>query len=281
MSAVAIAAIGTYPTSSKSCAPQRDETHRRNNDVLYLSWNVNGIRSCLSKGFEESMAAVAPDAVCLQEVRALPEQVDIDLPGYRQYWHPADKKGYSGVAILSKREPLDEFVGMGVPELEGEGRVLTLEFDDHYLVTVYTPNAQRGLARLPHRMRWDAEFLAYMQRLEQTKPVIACGDLNVSHKPIDLANPKNNEKNAGYSPQERAGFQAFMDAGFLDTFRLFEDGPGHYSWWSWRVNARARNIGWRLDYFLASAALRGRIAGAGILADVFGSDHCPVTLQLK
>ena len=247
--------------------------------MLYLSWNVNGIRSCLAKGFVESMTAVAPDAICLQEVRALPEQVEIDLPGYHQYWHPADKKGYSGVAVLSRREPIDAATGLGVPELEGEGRVLTLEFDDHHLVTVYTPNAQRELVRLPHRRRWDVAFLEYVQGLERSKPVIFCGDLNVSHRPIDLANPKSNEKNAGYSPEERAGFQAYVEAGFLDTFRLFEDGPGHYTWWSWRVNARARNIGWRLDYFLASAALRHRITGAGILADVQGSDHCPVTLQ--
>ena len=247
--------------------------------MLYLSWNVNGIRSCLSKGFEESMLAVAPDAICLQEVRALPEQVEIELPGYHQFWHPADKKGYSGVAIFTRHEPLDQTVGMGVPDLEGEGRVLTLEFDDHHLITVYTPNSQRELARLPHRQRWDREFLDYLRRLEQIKPVVVCGDLNVSHKPIDLANPKSNEKNAGYTPEERAGFQAFLDVGFLDTFRLFEDGPGHYTWWSWRVDARARNIGWRLDYFLASASLKRRITGAGILSGIIGSDHCPVNLE--
>lgn len=248
--------------------------------MKYLSWNVNGIRSCLSKGFVASMEGVGADAICLQEVRALPEQVDLDLPGYHQYWHPAEKKGYSGVMILARREPLDAFVGMGVDDLEGEGRVLTLEYDDHYLTTVYTPNAQRELARLPHRMRWDAEFLHFMKRLERRKPVVFCGDLNVSHTPLDLANPKSNEKNAGYSPQERAGFQAFVDAGFIDSFRMFEPGGGHYTWWSWRVNARARNIGWRLDYFLVSASMKPRVREASILADIHGSDHCPVTLDL-
>lgn len=247
--------------------------------MRYLSWNVNGIRSCLSKGFVESVAAADADAVCLQEVRALPEQAEIDLPGYHQFWHPAEKKGYSGVMVLTRREPLDVFVGMGVPELEGEGRVLTLEFDDHFLTTVYTPNAQRELRRLPHRMVWDAEYLDFLRTLERRKPVLACGDFNVSHRPIDLANPKSNEKNAGYTPEERAGFQAFMDAGFLDTFRLFEEGPGHYTWWSWRFQARERNIGWRLDYFLASAAFRSRLTHAGILSQVHGSDHCPVSVD--
>jgi len=247
---------------------------------MYLSWNVNGIRSCLTKGFVESIEAVAPDVICLQEVRALPEQVDIDLPGYLQYWHPADKKGYSGVAILSRQEPLDEFVGMGEPEYEGEGRILTLEFDDHYLTTVYTPNSQRELARLPFREGWDRSFLEFLKELERHKPVLFCGDLNVSHTPLDLANPKSNEKNAGYSPEERAGFQAYVDAGFLDTFRLFEQGGGHYSWWTWRNDARARNIGWRLDYFLASASLRPRIVSASILTEITGSDHCPVSLEI-
>ena len=249
--------------------------------MLYLSWNVNGIRSCLNKGFVDSMTAVAPDVICLQEVRALPEQADIDLPGYHQYWHPAEKKGYSGVAVLSRHEPLDELIGMGEPEFEGEGRILTLEFADHYLTTVYTPNSQRGLARLPFRQAWDQAFLSFLQDLERNKPVLFCGDLNVSHRPIDLTNPKSNEKNAGYSPRERAGFQAYVDAGFIDTFRMFEPGAGHYTWWTWRHNARARNIGWRLDYFLASASLRPRVMNASILSHITGSDHCPVSVEIS
>jgi len=248
--------------------------------VRYLSWNVNGIRACLGKGFAAAMRAVDADVICLQETRALPEQVDIDLPDHHQFWHPAERRGYSGVAVLTRREPLDAFTGMGLPEFEGEGRVLTLEFPDHWLVTVYTPNAQRELARLPFRMAWDEAFLAHVRELERVKPVVFCGDLNVAPTPLDLANPKSNEKNAGYTPQERAGFAAYLEAGFLDTFRLFESGGGHYSWWTWRNDARARNIGWRLDFFLVSASLRARVAAAAIRADIHGSDHCPVTLDL-
>jgi exodeoxyribonuclease III len=246
--------------------------------MIYMSWNVNGIRSALSKGFSDFVASYAPDVLCLQEVRALPEQVELSYPGYETFWHPADKKGYSGVATLSRIPPLDVRRGMGVEEFAGEGRVLTLEFADHFLVNIYTPNSQRELTRLAHRQRWDAALLHFLKTLEKQKPVIFCGDLNVSHKPIDLANPKSNQKNAGFTPEERAGFDKFVEAGFVDTFREFESEGGHYSWWSYRANARSRNIGWRLDYFLISGELRPNLRGAGIEREVMGSDHCPVSI---
>ncbi len=248
--------------------------------MKYLSWNVNGIRAALSKGFGDFFAREQPDVLCLQETRALPEQVASFADGYHAYWNPAGRKGYSGVAVFSRREPLAVQKGMGSPEHAGEGRVLALEFDDHYLVDVYTPNSQRELVRLDYRQRWDADFLSYLQDLETRKPVVVCGDLNVSHKPIDLANPKANERNAGFTAEERAGFDALVAAGFVDTFREFESGGGHYSWWTYRVNARERNVGWRLDYFLVSAALRPRLRRAWIQPEVHGSDHCPVGIEL-
>lgn len=248
--------------------------------MLYISWNVNGIRSALGKGFSDFMAQYMPDVLCLQEVRALPEQVQLDYPGYRAYWHPAERKGYSGVTTLTRVEPLDVRLDIGDKDFAGEGRALTLEFADHFLINIYTPNSQRELTRLPYRRRWDAALLKYLKTLEADKPVIFCGDLNVSHKPIDLANPKSNQNNAGFTPEERAGFQAFVQAGFLDTFREFESGGGHYSWWSYRANARSRNIGWRLDYFLISDVLRPRLKVAQIHPDVAGSDHCPVSLEI-
>ncbi len=246
-----------------------------------VSWNVNGLRACVRKGFEDFVAGSDADVICLQEVRALPEQVDLDLPGWSMYWNPALKRGYSGTAILSRHRPLAVFPGLGEAELDQEGRVLTVEFDDLYLVTVYTPNAQRELTRLAYRTeQWDTKFLKFVRRLERKKPVVFCGDLNVSHREIDLANPGPNRGNAGFTDEERAGFDRILAAGFVDTFREFETGPGHYTWWSNRKGVRERNVGWRLDYFLVSDILRPRLRAARILADVLGSDHCPVTLEL-
>lgn len=245
-----------------------------------VSWNVNGLRAALGKGLSASIARVAPDVLCLQETRAMPEQVDVGLRGYREFWNPAQKPGYSGVAVLTRSEPLDVRRGGVLPGLDDEGRTLALEFPDYFVVSVYTPNAQRGLLRLEERMRWDAAFLAYLQRLEREKPVVACGDFNVAHREIDLANPRQNVNNAGFTPQERAGFDALIAAGFVDTFREFEPGGGHYTWWTWRVDARARNIGWRIDYALISASLRGGLRSATIHSDIHGSDHCPVGIVL-
>ena len=247
-----------------------------------VSWNVNGLRAAVKKGFADFVADCDPDILCLQETRCFPEQVTLDLPHAHQYWNCAEKKGYSGTAIFSKVAPADVFNGLGAPEHDNEGRVITAEFADFYLVNVYTPNAQNGLARHAYRTQeWDTAFLAHLQKLERKKPVVFCGDLNVAHKEIDLANPKTNHKNAGFTPEERANFDRIVQAGFLDTFRLFETGPGHYSWWSQRFRARERNVGWRIDYFCASETLRPRIKHAAILPEVMGSDHCPVVLELK
>ena len=248
--------------------------------MRYLSWNVNGIRAALSKGFADFFAREQPDVLCLQETRAMPEQVPPFADGYHTYWNPAERKGYSGVAAFSRREPLTVQKGIGLEEHDGEGRVLTLEFADHFLVNVYTPNSQRELARLDYRQRWDAAFLSHLRELETRKPVVTCGDFNVSHKPIDLANPKANERNAGFTAEERAGFDALVAAGFVDTFREFDSGGGHYTWWTYRVNARERNIGWRLDYFLVSAAVRPGLGRAWIQPEGHGSDHCPVGVEL-
>ncbi|MCP4571077.1 MAG: exodeoxyribonuclease III [bacterium] len=246
-----------------------------------ISWNVNGLRACLKKGFADFVAGCDADAICLQEVRARPEQVDLDLPGWTVHWNPALKRGYSGTAILTRTAPLAVYPGLGEDALDREGRVLTAEFDDLHLVTVYTPNAQRELTRLPYRCQeWDPSFLRFVRKLEKRKPVVFCGDLNVSHREIDLANPGPNRGNAGFTFEERAGFDAILKTGFVDTFREFEQGGGHYTWWSNRKGVRERNIGWRLDYFLISGILRPRLRAAGILADVLGSDHCPVTLEL-
>lgn len=246
-----------------------------------VSWNVNGLRSCLDKGFDRFVDACGADAVCLQEVRAQPLQVPTRWPGWTMHWNPAQKPGYSGTAILTRRPPLAVFAGLGVPELDDEGRVLTAEYEDLFLVSVYTPNAQRELTRLPFRSEaWDPEFLRFVRRLEKLKPVVFCGDLNVSHREIDLANPGPNRGNAGFTDQERAGFDRILQAGFIDTFREYEAGGGHYTWWSNRKGVREKNIGWRLDYFLVSASLRPRLRAAGILPKVMGSDHCPVTLEL-
>ena len=259
------------------------------------SWNVNGIRAVLKKGTMQSfLAAHRPDVLCLQETKAERGQVEIDLPDYHEYWNSAVKKGYSGTAIFSKTEPLNVINGFPkafakryqfADELErdstAEGRVITAEFAKFFVVTVYTPNAKEDLSRLKLRFEhWDPAFLAYCRELEKKKPVIFCGDLNVAHTELDLANPKPNRGKKGFTDEERAGFQNFVDAGFVDTLRMFKQGNGHYSWWSHFANARARNIGWRIDYVLVSAALRGKIKEADIHADVIGSDHCPVSIRL-
>ncbi len=246
-----------------------------------ISWNVNGLRACLKKGFADFVAVGDADVICLQEVRALPDQVDMEIPGYTMIWNPALKRGYSGTAFLTRRMPLAVYPGMGYAEHDTEGRVLTAEFEEYFLVTVYTPNAKRELTRLDYRENeWDRTFLKFVRKLEKKKPVVFCGDLNVSHREIDLANPKSNRGNAGFTDEERAGFDRMVKAGFIDTFREFETGPGHYTWWSNRPGVRERNVGWRLDYFLISSVLRPRLIGASILADVLGSDHCPIVVEL-
>lgn len=250
--------------------------------MKYVSWNVNGIRSVLKKGFLDFWQEYQPDFLCLQEVRAEQSAVSLPTDGYHVYWAVADKKGYSGVAIFSKEKPLDVAYGMGMPQHDAEGRMITLEFEDRYLVTVYTPNAQRDLARLPYRVyEWDKAFLEYVRQLEERKPVIFCGDLNVAHKEIDLARPKSNRGNAGFTDEERASFDRIVEAGFIDTFREFNQEGGQYSWWSYMANARKKNVGWRIDYFCISLSLRPRLKGADILAHVGGSDHCPVTMELE
>ncbi len=246
-----------------------------------VSWNVNGIRACVRKGGDQWLRRCGADVICLQETRALPEQVDLDLPGYRAWWNPAEKAGYSGVAMFSRHEPLSVREGLGAHLDDNEGRVLTAEFDDFHAVTVYTPNSQRELARLDWRQhRWDPGFLAYVRELDARKPVVFCGDLNVSHREIDLANPKSNRRNAGFTDEERAGFDNILAGGFVDSFREFETGGGHYTWWSNRKGVRERNVGWRIDYFLVSEKLRPRLTAAAIHPEVMGSDHCPVSVTL-
>lgn len=246
-----------------------------------VSWNVNGIRACIKNGFHTFMEQDKPDIICLQEIKAFPEQVGLNLPDYEQYWNPAQKPGYSGTAIFTRLKPLQVRYGIGVENLDTEGRVTTAEFADYFVVTVYTPNSQRGLARLDFRtQQWDVAFRQYVAGLQEQKPVIFCGDLNVAHKEIDLANPKQNVQNAGFTPQERASFDALLQSGFSDTFRLFHPEPGHYSWWTYRLDARQRNIGWRLDYFCVSERLKSRVKAAAIHADILGSDHCPVSLNI-
>ena len=247
-----------------------------------LSWNVNGLRAVLRKNFLEFLAAETPDILCLPETKCRPEDVEQLWPAdYTTYWNSAEKKGYSGTAIFTRTRPLQVTQGIGLAEHDREGRVLTAEYADFILVNSYVPNSQRELTRLPYRQQWDRDFLAYLKGLEQRKPVIWCGDLNVAHTEIDLANPKANVKNHGFTPEERAGFGAALAAGFVDTFREFEKGPRHYTWWSPMGGARGRNVGWRIDYFLASAALRPRLKSAFIRPEVLGSDHCPVGLELR
>lgn len=247
-----------------------------------ISWNVNGLRSVLRKNFLEYLGAEAPDVLCVQETKASPDDVEQLWPNtYTTYWNSAQKKGYSGTAIFTKARPLNITTGIGMDEHDNEGRVLTAEFAEYFLVNVYVPNSKRELTRLPYRQQWDKDFLKYLKKLEKKKPVIFCGDLNVAHTEIDLANPKANVKNHGFTPEERAGFTTFVESGFIDTFREFERGGGHYSWWSPMGGARSRNVGWRLDYFLVSAALRPELKRAFIQPHIMGSDHCPVGIQLK
>ncbi len=247
-----------------------------------ISWNVNGIRAALKKDFVAYVENEQPDILCIQETKAHPDQVEHPvLSGYHDYWNSAQKKGYSGTAVFSKTEPLDCTQGIGIEEHDNEGRVLTLEYPDFHLVNVYTPNSQNELRRLPYRQSWDAAFLAHLVKLEKSKPVVFTGDLNVAHQEIDLARPKQNRRNPGFSDEERSGFDNIVAAGFIDTFRhLHPDEPDHYSWWSYRANARANNVGWRIDYFCISPALLPTLAKADIHHQTMGSDHCPVVLEL-
>jgi exodeoxyribonuclease-3 len=247
-----------------------------------ISWNVNGLRACVQKGFLDVFRELDADCFCLQETKLQPDQINLELDGYEQYWCSAEKKGYSGTALFTKRKPLSVTYGIGVPELDNEGRVITAEFPEFYLVTCYTPNAQRGLARLDHRMRWDEAFRSFLKELDGRKGVIVCGDLNVAHQEIDLKNPKSNRGNAGFSDEERESFTKLLDAGFTDTFRyLHPDATGCYTWWSYMYKARQNNAGWRIDYFLVSDRLRGQIKETPIYHEIQGSDHCPVGLELQ
>ena len=247
-----------------------------------ISWNVNGIRACVQKGFLDFFKEVDADIFCIQESKMQEGQLELELEGYHQYWNYAEKKGYSGTAIFTKQEPISVQYGIGIEEHDHEGRVITLEFEDFYMVTVYTPNSQDGLKRLDYRMQWETDFLAYLKKLEEKKGVIFCGDLNVAHQEIDLKNPKTNRKNAGFTDEERGKFDEVLKAGFIDTFRYFyPDVKDVYSWWSYRFSARAKNAGWRIDYFCVSECLKDRLEDAKILTDVLGSDHCPVQLDLK
>jgi exodeoxyribonuclease III len=249
--------------------------------VKLISWNVNGLRSVLRKNFLDYLQSEAPDILCLQETKARPEDVEQLWPStYTTYWNSAQKKGYSGTAIFTKKRPLTTSGGIKLAHHDNEGRVLTADYPDFFLVNVYVPNSKRDLSRLGYRQEWDRDFLKYLKKLERKKPVIFCGDLNVAHTEIDLANPKTNEHNHGFTPEERAGFDAIVKAGFIDTFRVFESRGGHYTWWSPMSGARARNVGWRIDYFLISASLRPRLKRAFIRSDVLGSDHCPVGIEI-
>ncbi len=246
-----------------------------------ISWNVNGLRAVLRKNFLEYLETEKPDVLCVQETKATPDDVQVLWPAtYTTFWNSAEKKGYSGTAIFTRTRPLKVTPGIGAADHDREGRVLTAEFEDFHLVNVYVPNSQRELLRLPYRMQWDVAFTAHLQRLQKKKPVLVCGDFNVAHHPIDLANPKANVRNHGFTVEERDGFTRLLDTGFLDTFREFDKGPGQYTWWSPMSGARARNVGWRIDYFLASATLRPRLKSAFIRSQVMGSDHCPVGIEL-
>ena len=247
-----------------------------------ISWNVNGLRAVMKKNFFEFVKEEDPDILCLQETKMQEGQASVELDGYHQYWCSAEKKGYSGTLTLTKQEPLDVRRGMGIEEHDHEGRIVTLEFPDFYSVNVYVPNSQNELARLDYRMKWEDDFRVFIKDLERTKPVVICGDMNVAHKEIDIKNPKTNRRNAGFTDEERSKMTELQNAGLIDTFRYFHpDETDMYSWWSYRFHAREKNAGWRIDYFLVSASMEGRLKAASILTDVMGSDHCPVLLELK
>lgn len=246
-----------------------------------ISWNVNGLRAVVGKGFMEIFKALDADIMCLQETKLQERQIELDLPGYEQYWNYAQKKGYSGTAVFTRIHPIRVTNGLGIEAHDQEGRVITLEFENFYLVNVYTPNSKEKLARIDYRMQWEDDFKAYLKHLEKTKPVVVCGDLNVANEEIDLKNPKTNRMNAGFSDQEREKIKALLGDGFIDTYRFFyPQKEGAYSWWSYRFNARKNNAGWRIDYFLVSECLKDRLVGADILSDIYGSDHCPVELGI-
>ena len=247
-----------------------------------ISWNVNGLRACMGKGFSEAFRDLDADVFCLQETKLQEGQIELDLPGYEQFWNYAEKKGYSGTAVFTKEAPLSVHYGIGVEEHDKEGRVITLEYPAYYLTTVYVPNSQEELKRLEYRMRWEDDFLSYMKNLEQMKPVIYCGDLNVAHKEIDLKNPKTNHRNAGFTDEERGKFDNVVSSGLIDPFRYFyPDVTDAYSWWSYRMRAREKNVGWRIDYFVVSEALKPILLDAKIHSEIMGSDHCPVELDLN
>ena len=250
--------------------------------LKFISWNVNGLRACYDKGFADVFNRLEADFFCLQETKMQEGQLDVQFEGYQSYWNYAEKKGYSGTAIFSKVKPLSVTYGLGIEEHDHEGRVITLELESYYLITVYTPNSQEELRRLDYRMKWDDDFRAYLKKLEEKKPVIVCGDLNVAHKEIDLKNPKTNRKNAGFTDEERAKFTTLLESGFTDTFRYFyPEQEGIYSWWSYRFKAREKNAGWRIDFFLTSDSLKDKLRGAQIHTDILGSDHCPVELTIE
>ena len=250
--------------------------------LKFISWNVNSLRACYDKGFADAFNRLEADFFCLQETKMQEGQLDVQFEGYQSYWNYAEKKGYSGSAIFSKVKPLSVTYGLGIEEHDHEGRVITLELESYYLITVYTPNSQEELRRLDYRMKWDDDFRAYLKKLEEKKPVIVCGDLNVAHKEIDLKNPKTNRKNAGFTDEERAKFTTLLESGFTDTFRYFyPEQEGIYSWWSYRFKAREKNAGWRIDYFLTSDSLKDKLRGAQIHTDILGSDHCPVELTIE
>ena len=249
--------------------------------MKFISWNVNGLRACTGKGFEDSFRQLDADFFCLQETKMQAGQLDLQFPGYTSYWNYAEKKGYSGTAIYTRHTPLAVTYGIGIDEHDHEGRVITLEMDDFYIVTCYTPNSQDGLRRLDYRMKWEADFLDYIKKLDEKKPVILCGDLNVAHQEIDLKNPKTNRRNAGFTDEERERMTTMLANGFADTFRTLHPDDVTYSWWSYRFHAREKNAGWRIDYFIVSERLMRRVSGATIHTEVFGSDHCPVELTIE
>lgn len=250
--------------------------------MKFISWNVNGLRACVQKGFLDFFNSIDADFFCIQESKLQAGQIDLDLPGYHQYWNYAEKKGYSGTAIFAKNVPLSVSYGIGIEEHDKEGRVITLEYDNFYLVTCYTPNSQNELKRLPYRMQWEDDFREYLKTLDAKKPVVLCGDLNVAHNEIDLKNPKTNRKNAGFSDEERAKMTELLGSGFTDTFRYFyPDAEGIYSWWSYRFKAREKNAGWRIDYFITSKRINDKLKKAAIHTDVLGSDHCPVEVDIE